>query len=323
MPLIKPRRPQLRRPREAPPVVVSRRVPRTVDGPPVEIVDHRRTLPEALRQAWADKRALGWLSMRIAAKGFAGMRLGRSWIALRPALDLGGKTLLFGAVFSAPSKGAPYFLFLVAGMVCWRLFQMGFIFGSRCTQYLRRHMKGLYISPLLAPLAATGFGLLDFAVYGVILAGTIGFYAITDGHLYLQTGPELLLAPVAVGMVLLTTWALAYWLAVIVAYVQDIRVALRYVVSLGILVTPVIYPVSFVPEGLRGIALANPLTPPIELFKYATIGAGDVLMTPLLVSFGSSLVLLVGGVWFLNRHFEGAMASMTRSGGSDLDDELI
>src|SRR5918997_3561692 len=123
MPLLKPRRPQLLRPREAPPVVVSRRVPRAADGPPVEIVDHRRTLPEALRQSWRDRKSLGWLATRIAAKGFAGMRLGRAWIGLRPALDLGGKTLLFGAVFSAPSNGVPYFLFLVAGMVCWRLFQ--------------------------------------------------------------------------------------------------------------------------------------------------------------------------------------------------------
>jgi lipopolysaccharide transport system permease protein len=295
----------------AAPLVVTRRIPRPLLGPPVALVRHRPGPFEAVRLAWRDRHVLRWLSIRVVVKGFAGTRLGRSWLVLRPALELGGMTLLFGAVFNAPSEGLPYFMFMLSGMLCWRLFQVGALFGSRSLQYYRRHAAALSFATLLVPIGASAIAVMDLAIYSAILAGTIGWFAVFDQS-YLDVGPQLLLAPVALLLILLFTWSVSFWLSIIVAYVLDIRVLLRFGLQLGMLITPVLYPLGFVPAGLQEITLANPLTPLVLLFRWSLFGVGEVPLTSLYVSLGVITILLASGIWFHTRHFWGALAAMSR-----------
>ncbi len=65
--------------------------------------------------------------------------------------------------------------------------------------------------------------------------------------------------------------------------------------------TPVIYPVSAIPERFRPIILANPLTPVVEAFRFAFLGAGTVNGPMLLYSAGVTLVVLLVGILLFNR----------------------
>jgi len=65
--------------------------------------------------------------------------------------------------------------------------------------------------------------------------------------------------------------------------------------------TPVIYPVSSIPEAYRPLILANPLTPVVETFRFAFLGAGTVSIGGLLYSAGFMLVVLVLGLLIFNR----------------------
>jgi lipopolysaccharide transport system permease protein len=311
------RRVLARRPATAP-RVVSRRVPKPLTGPPVALNAYRPSVARAVLDAWHDRHVLPWLSLRVVAKGFAGTRLGRTWIILRPALELIGMAVLFGAVFSAPSDGLPYVIFLLAGQVAWRFFQLTVLFGARSVQYYRRHASSISFAPLLVPIGASAIAVMDLVIHGLFLGGAIVFYAITDKN-YLQFGPELLLAPVSLGLILLLAWAFAFWLSIVVAYVLDVRVFLRYILQFWMLITPVLYPLSFVPEKLHDLALANPVTPFVELFKWSLFGTSEVPMTSLYVALGVTAVLLVTGVRFHTRRFWGALAAMLRTGDDDDD----
>jgi lipopolysaccharide transport system permease protein len=303
----------------APPLVQTRRVARATTGPPVTLERYRPGPVEAVRDAWRDRRILPWLSLRVAAKGFAGTRLGRGWLVLRPALELAGMGLLFGAVFNAPSPGLPYFLFLMAGVTCWRLFMLATLFGARSVQYYRRHAGALHFGSLLVPIGASAIAVLDLVIHGVILAGTIAWFALTDAN-YLQLDPQVLLAPVALLLILVLAWALSFWLSIVVAYVLDVRVLMRYVLTLWMLITPVLYPLSFMSDTLRGIALANPVTPLVELFRWSLFDIGSVSTQALSLSLAVTVVLLTGGVWFHTRAFPGALKAMMNSVGDDEDE---
>jgi lipopolysaccharide transport system permease protein len=65
--------------------------------------------------------------------------------------------------------------------------------------------------------------------------------------------------------------------------------------------TPVIYPVSSIPERFRIFILANPLTPIVETFRYAFLGAGTVSLLHLLYSIGFMFVVLIIGTLIFNR----------------------
>ncbi len=293
-------------------------MPRELYGPPVALVPYRPGPLSAVRDAWRDRYLLPWLSIRVVAKGFAGTRLGRWWLVLRPALELGGMALLFGAVFNAPSDGLPYFLFLLSGMVGWRFFQMSMLFGSKSLQYFRRHARSLSFAPLLVPIGASAVGVMDLVIHGTILAGTLGFFALTDQS-YLNVAPELALAPVALGLMLLLAWGVSFWLSIVIGHVLDVRVLLRYILQLWLLVTPVVYPLSFVPDGLHDAALVNPMTPLVMLFRWSLLGSGEVPLGSLIGSLAFTAVLVGGGIWFFSKQFWSALAAMSRT-GDDEDD---
>jgi len=66
-------------------------------------------------------------------------------------------------------------------------------------------------------------------------------------------------------------------------------------------ITPVIYPISTIPERYRPFIQANPLTPIIETFRYAYLGAGSANPLNLLYSAGFMLVVLILGILLFNR----------------------
>jgi lipopolysaccharide transport system permease protein len=66
-------------------------------------------------------------------------------------------------------------------------------------------------------------------------------------------------------------------------------------------VTPVVYPLSQLPESLRWMGIANPLSGPIELIRWGLIGSGQINLPALLTSVGAGVLLLVSGLWFFCR----------------------
>jgi len=82
---------------------------------------------------------------------------------------------------------------------------------------------------------------------------------------------------------------------------RDLRFLVAFGVSLLMYATPVIYPVSSIPERFQWIILANPMTPIVEAFRYAFLGAGSVDLGHLLYSFGFMLAAVFIGAVIFNR----------------------
>jgi lipopolysaccharide transport system permease protein len=82
---------------------------------------------------------------------------------------------------------------------------------------------------------------------------------------------------------------------------RDLQFLVTFGVQLWMFATPVIYPLSQVPERYRWIILANPMTPIVESFRYAFLGAGTVDVMHLLYSFGFMIVVLLIGILIFNR----------------------
>ena len=82
---------------------------------------------------------------------------------------------------------------------------------------------------------------------------------------------------------------------------RDLRFLVTFGVSLLMYATPVIYPVSSIPERFQWIILANPMTSIVEAFRYAFLGAGDANIGHLVYSFGFMLVVVIVGSIIFNR----------------------
>jgi len=127
------------------------------------------------------------------------------------------------------------------------------------------------------------------------------YYAIFEGKLYLRLGPGVLLAPVAVALAVFLAISVGLWFSVFVARHKDFQFSIRYFTQFWHYVTPVLYPLSAVPAKYHLIFQLNPLTAPVELYKWGLLGIGEFPAVGLVTSLAVTLIVFASGVWFFTR----------------------
>jgi lipopolysaccharide transport system permease protein len=286
--------------------------------PDVVIRPYRLGVGEMLRESWRQRALMPRIGIRATVKGYSSTRLGRTWLVLRPTLSIFAMSLLFGAVLDAPSNGVPYALFLLAGMFGWMSFERFVFWATRSFNVYRRLAANLRFPLLLVPTASAVPAAIELSVIaGLTLITALVFWA-TDGTMYLDAGPESVLVVAGLALSVGLAWGLGLWLSVLNAMARDVRLSLRYVLMVWMYVTPVIYPVSALPEGWRFLATINPVAAPVELIKEGLLGAGNVELDAILVSIGVTLVACVSGLWFFARV---APIALGRAPEDDEDDD--
>jgi len=82
---------------------------------------------------------------------------------------------------------------------------------------------------------------------------------------------------------------------------KDLVFLLQFGVQLLMYATPIIYPLSTIPEKYKWIIIANPMTSVIETFRYAFLGSGTFNLSHLIYSLGFMIILLFLGIVIFNK----------------------
>lgn len=296
--------------------------PTRATGAPAAVIQYRPTVREMVRGTWEHRHLIFKIGTRVTVKGYANTKLGRPWIFIRPSFSIIVQTVLFGSVLNAPSKGTPYLIFLLAGMIPWIAFDRLAFWSVRSFDVYRRLAANLNFPLLLVPTSSLGAVCIELGVFSTLFTGATLGYLVATGHFYLNVAPNLVLAPLALLLSLTLAWGVGMWVAPLNVKARDVRLTFRYVLMMWVYVTPVVYPVTALPPNLRWLATANPVTAPIEMFKKGLINAGTVDLAPLLASLGWAVVLVASGLWFFTKMAPGLIGS-TESMGLDEEDEFL
>ena len=226
--------------------------------------------------------------------------LGPLWYLIQPLLTTVTFTFIFGRIASLPTDGLPQFLFYMSGTVVWSYFAACLVKTSE-TFVQNAHLFGkVYFPRLAVPVSVLISNLVTFLIqFAMFLAFTVWFAiqgtSIQPNWLWIGLSPLLVLMMAGLGLgfgVIVSSLTTKY---------RDLRFLVQFGVQLMMFATPVIYPVSSIPEQYRWIILANPMTPIVEAFRYAYLGAGSVNALQLLYSLGFMLVALFLGSIIFNR----------------------
>jgi lipopolysaccharide transport system permease protein len=98
-----------------------------------------------------------------------------------------------------------------------------------------------------------------------------------------------------------TATGIALWFSALSVRYRDCTYALPYFVQVWMYASPVIYPVSLVPERWRGVFALNPAVGFIEGFRWAVLGRGTINATILSITIATSLFALFTGAYFFRR----------------------
>ena len=256
-------------------------------------------------ELWRYRRILWFFASRRIKERYEDKTLGKFWVFAQPLAPILISTLIFGSMLQVPSDGVPYFLFFLAGMSCWRIFDRGVQRVTRSLDQNRALIKKVYFPRLIAPISSVAPALSEFGVLFTLLILTCVYYYVKDGVFYLRLGPQMLVAFLAVVMAAFLSISIGLWTSVMQVRHKDVQFSIRYFMQLWYYVTPVIFPLSellkMLPPQLHFVAYLNPMSPVVEMYKWGVLGIGHVSPGGVLTGVLMSLVIFGTGVVYFNR----------------------
>jgi lipopolysaccharide transport system permease protein len=224
--------------------------------------------------------------------------LGVVWMAVRPLAVAVPAVFIVGGMFGVSVAPLPLPLFILTGLALWTLFRASVQWMTKSINAGRAVFERIYAPALLVLVAGMSPGLFQFViVFALVVVAAIyfgpiaGIYALPVGWHFLALAPAMLMA-------VLLAIGLSCFTAILNALARDTWLTLRYVLSAWMLATPIVYPISVIPAEYQWIIYLNPLTPTVELFRWALLGYGTVHWPYVAVACVQILILLLAGIWF-------------------------
>jgi lipopolysaccharide transport system permease protein len=267
--------------------------------PVTVITPYRGWLDWRLRQLWRYRDLIGLFVWRDFVSVYKQTILGPTWHVIRPLFTTIIFTLVFGRIAGISTDGAPPFAFYMAGNVAWTYFSNSldntartFVANSALLGKVYFHRLVIPISMVFSNLIAFG---IQFSIFLVVLAG----YAIAGRAIH----PTMWALMTPLLLLILAGYSLGG--GIIVCAMTTRYRDLTFLISFGIqslmYVTPVIFPVSAVPERYQWLVRLNPLTPVFEGFRLGLLGVGTVTVPQLAESFLIMLLVLAAGTMMFTR----------------------
>jgi lipopolysaccharide transport system permease protein len=219
---------------------------------------------------------------------------GALWAVIQPLLLAAVFSIFLGQLSDVPSDGTPYALFALTGMTMW-LFLAGAI--SRCSESTLASselISKVYFPRLVVPLAALAAPVADFCVAFVVLVVLL----VATGH---APGPEALLAPAVFAMAAVIALGIGLWLSALVVRYRDVSLAIPFLILLLLFLTPILYPLSLIPDGYQVVYSLNPLVGVLETFRWAMLPEAAAPDLALLISAATGVLLLLSGLAYFTR----------------------
>ena len=224
--------------------------------------------------------------------------LGPLWFIIQPLVTTLTFTVIFGNIAQLSTDGLPKILFYLSGVTAWSYFSDCLMKTSDTFNANANLFGKVYFPRLAVPVSIVISSLIKF---GIQLGLFLAFYLYFIGRgTAIHPTRALLLLP---ALILLMA-ALGLGSGIIVSSLTTRYRDLRYLVQFGTQLlmysTPVIFPLSKLPAQYRWIMLANPMTPVIETFRYAFLGAGTFSWALLGISAAVTSLILAAGVLMFN-----------------------
>jgi lipopolysaccharide transport system permease protein len=245
-------------------------------------------------ELWRFRELLYFLAWRDVKVRYKQAALGAAWAIVQPLLTMLIFSFFFGRLANIPSDGVPYPLFCYAALVPWTYFSGTLTQAGNSLVSNSNLITKVYFPRVLLPAASAVSGLLDFAIGSAFLVVLMVYYKVHPGW-------TLLLWPLAVLCMMTVSVGVSMLLAGLNVRYRDVKYVIPFMIQLGLFITPVIYPASFLPARVRPLLALNPLSGIVELFRAALFPHLKIDFQPLLISLVASFSLFVAGALYFRK----------------------
>lgn len=255
-----------------------------------------------LRELWHYRDLFYTLTVHRIKVRYKQSVLGLAWAILQPLSLMLIYTVIFSMIAKVPSEGVPYAVFAYAALLPWTFFSSSL---TNATQGLVSHSQlvtKVYFAREILPLTYVSAALFDFAVASTFLIALFFYYGVG------LTTYALCAIPIMILLAAIAT-AFSLFLSAMQVRFRDIGVAMPLLLQLWMFSTPVVYPLSAVPQRFRGWYVLNPLVGVIENFRRVVLQGVEPDYQSLAISAVAAAVLLPLAYLYFKR-IEATMADI-------------
>jgi lipopolysaccharide transport system permease protein len=220
--------------------------------------------------------------------------LGALWAIIQPFFTMVVFTIFFGNFAKVPSEGVPYPVFSYSALVPWTYFSGALAASGNSLIGNSNLLTKVYFPRFAIPASAALSGILDFFIASILLFGIMIYF-------HIPLSMNLLFWPVFVIPLILLALGLGMIFSSLNVKYRDIKYTIPFMISLWLFITPIIYPISILPDKYKLLVALNPMTGIIEAFRSTVIPNKQVDFWLLLYSVIASVVIFLFGLMYFRK----------------------
>ncbi len=259
------------------------------------ITAKKRLLDLHLRDVWDYKYLIKMFIKRDFVVAYKQTILGPIWYLLQPLITAFMYMFVFGQMAKVGTDGIPYILFYFAGTMLWSYFTSCLTSCAATFTQNQSVFGKVYFPRLTSPIATCGFHMIKLAIQFLLLV-VLYIYSYFFQKAPIHLSWYALLFPFIIIWIGLLGGSLGLIVSSLTTKYRDLNLLLTFGIQLAMYATPVVYPLSEIPSRFSWLAYVNPMCAPIEFFRIAFYGAGNLEPSMIITSIVVTFVLTFFGL---------------------------
>ena len=253
-----------------------------------------------LKEVWQYKDLIWLFTKRNFTVTYKQTVLGPAWLFLNPLISSIIYAFVFGGIAGIGTDGVPSILFYMCSNAIW-------IFFSTCvtknasTFTTNANVFGkVYFPRLTIPISNVISSVIQFGIQMLMVLVLLIYYVVIG-----EVSPNWT-AWLAIPLALLHLGLLGLGCGIVISSMttkyRDLSILVGFGVQLWMYITPIVYPMSQLGDGLiKTVLMINPVTAPVEVLRYALLGQGTIMPGYLALSAGITIAVVLFGIMIFNK----------------------
>src|SRR5215813_4981948 len=238
-----------------------RPTPLQLPNEPLVVIEASKAwVPLNLRELWAYRELLYFLTWRDLKVRYKQTIIGVLWVVMQPLLTAIIFAVFLGKLVRVPSDGIPYAIFVYAGLLPWTFFASAVASSGNSLVGSSHLITKVFFPRIIIPVAAIGARLVDFAISFLIFGGMMVYYRIAITR-------HLLMLALLVPLITLLALAVGMLISALNVKYRDVGMAVPVLIQLWMFASPIVYPSSLVPSKWQKVYALNPIAGIVEGFR--------------------------------------------------------
>jgi len=225
--------------------------------------------------------------------------LGPLWYIIQPVFSTLVFSFVFGTIAKIPTDGMPPFLFYLSGTIVWGYFANSFGQTGQVFVTNKEIFGKVYFPRITVPISIVATSLIQFFIQFLIFVSLFTYYKFQGLEIYVTF--KALFLPVILFQIALLSLGIGMVVSALTAKYRDLVQALSFLVQIWMYLTPVVYPLSEVPDNFRFLVSLNPMTAPVESFREIFLGVSTITSFEIFISWIITIIFFFLGIILFTR----------------------